>query len=801
MIHVHFRTALRTLRRRMGYTLVNVLGLTIGLACCALVTVFLQHELNWDSHHDGAERTYRILSDYGTNTYSDIRFEGFRSNEDDAAEQRSLVRELVESVPAVEQATNYDIAARSQYVETEEGERFVSEKQLSTTTGPQFVDVFSFERQAGAPLEQALREPGTAMLTESSAQTYFQDEDPIGKTLTINGDVTTVRAVVADPPSNSRVQFDVALHVKRIDDWAAFHYVRLRKGADPSEVTSQISAVMDEVDPGRVTDDDLKGDRLQALGDVYLSKAALFDRGPHRDVRYLWAFAGIGVLVLLITAINYTNLALALYADRHAEIGVRKAIGARQEQIGGQFLAESCILAILCVPLALLLCSAALPSFNTLMDTNISTFWPFQPLVVLAMVAVSLLTGGVAGSYPAIVLAGKSAVDLFSRNEGAGSKGRGWSLRHGLIALQFAVLIGLGSLSWIAFDQLRYMQGDNLGYQTANVVQIAGTGGDSARYQEIRGRLLESSAVEEVGMGPRPKTRRGRFPFALSGKQERVFDEGWVRTVDVHWFDVVGVEHPVVEQMKKEGPLAPPRVLLNQTAMQRVAPRNPVGERWITNPATGGFETAPIAGEISNMYIHSMREEISPTAYQIFSRPPWASSIMIRSAPGRMADALKHVEAVWEERRPNDPFKVSFLSSVVEELYEQERRFTALSGALTGLAILLAMIGLASLVAYLTRLRIKEIGVRKALGSSTASIVALLNREYVQIVGVAFLVGAPVAWLAADWWLSQFASRVGVSPLTFVGSGAIALLVAIMAVSVQSLRAARVDPAKVLRSE
>jgi putative ABC transport system permease protein len=269
----------------------------------------------------------------------------------------------------------------------------------------------------------------------------------------------------------------------------------------------------------------------------------------------------------------------------------------------------------------------------------------------------------------------------------------------------------------------------------------------------------------------------------------------------VHWFDVVRIEHPVVERMKREGATAPQRTLINETAAARLGDVDPIGQQWIVDPGGGSFTTPPIEGVLPDFYFHSMREALAPTAYRVYARPPWSTSILVRFAPGQLQAGMEHVRAVWAEERPDRPFQASFMSALVDDLYEQERRFTALSGVLAGLAILLAAIGLASLVAYLTRLRMKEIGVRKALGGSAASIVALLNKEYVQIVGVAFVVGAPAAWLAADWWLGQFAMHVTLSPLVFAGAGLGALVVAVGAVSTQAVRAARVDPARVLRSE
>jgi putative ABC transport system permease protein len=594
-------------------------------------------------------------------------------------------------------------------------------------------------------------------------------------------------------------------------NWGAYHYVRLAAGADPEAVVSQVSQVMNEVRPRRVDDPSVrqeqKGERLQALTDIHLAERALYDDTPHRNPAYLWAFGAIAVLILVITAVNYANLALALYADRTREIGIRKAMGGYRRQIAGQFLAEAGLLALACVPLALGLCAAVLPAFNALIETQIAATRLLQPSVLAAMVGLSILTGLAAGGYPAGLLARKRAVELFGRGLSSGGGGRGWSLRHGLIGLQFVVLIGLGSLSWIAYDQLRFMQSGDLGYQTAGVVELTNfQTSDSTEYLQLKRRLGSSSAIRAVGTGGAPGPGSSR-QNVKTPERDVIYDDFYIEYVDVGWFEAMGLEHPVVDQMRRAGLSAPERVFINRAAAERLGFDDPVGEELVQEP---GYEDGPypeggilhtVAGVLPNMHLRPMRQEIKPTIFRVFPARSYTFNAIVRFTPGRTDEGMQHVREVWSEIRPDAPFQATFLSDRVAQLYDQERQFSALAAVLAGLAILLAAIGLASLVAYLTRLRTKEIGVRKALGGSVSSIVALLNKEYIQIVGAAFVVGAPLAWLTADWWLGQFAYQIDLSPIPFLAAGMGALIVAVTAVSTQALRAARVDPAQVLRSE
>jgi putative ABC transport system permease protein len=803
MLRSYLTLAVRTLRRHLGYTAVNVIGLTLGLACCAVVTVFVQYELSWDTHHEDADRTYRILRDYRSSTYSTIAFQGY--NNADPATQRALAERLPEAIPAVKQAANFEIFTDPLYVGTAEGSTFRTDRVLMTNTGPAFADLFTFDRLSGPPLKEAFAQPYTAVLTQSAAGRYFGDQNPIGQTLTVDSLQATVRAVVADPPANSRITFDVAMQVKKIPNWGAYHYLRLAEGADPAAAASQVTQVMNEVYPWRVQNEslrqNLKGEHLQALTDIHLADRTLYDDTPHRSPAYLWAFAVIGLLVLLITTVNYTNLALALYADRNAEIGVRKAVGGYRGQIAGQFLAEALLLALACVPLALLASAAVLPAFNALMETEIAATRLLQPSVLGAMGGLAAFTGLAAGGYPAFVMAQRRAVDLFGRSATSGGSGRGWSLRHGLIGLQFVVLIGLGSLSWVAYDQLRFMQDSDLGYQTDGVVALTNyQTSDSTEYLRLKQRLEAASAIQSVGTGVTPGAGGNRNNVALAGSdviQRDVYRE----IVDVGWFAAMGITHPVIDSMRRAGPSGPERVLVNQAAVDRFGLDRPVGQALILGAGNEDPERVTIAGVLPNMHLRPMRQTIQPTVFRVRPVRGYVFGAIVHFAPGRIDEGMQHLRNVWADVRPETPLEATFLDDQVAALYDQERRFTALAGALAGLAILMAAIGLAALVAYLTRLRMKEIGIRKALGGSVASIVALLNKEYVQLVGAAFLLGAPLAWWAAGAWLGRFAYQIDLSLLPFAAAGLGALAVAVGAVSTQALRAAQVDPAQVLRSE
>jgi len=359
------------------------------------------------------------------------------------------------------------------------GTRFESNRQLVTNTGAAFGNMFTFERVSGATVADALSKPASVVLTRSAAEKYFGKANPVGQVLEIGSSTTaTVRSVIEDPPGNSRITFDLALARKRIPRWSAFRYVKLAPGVAPTTVQPQIESILNETSEANREDfaeGSLIGHFLQPLTSIHLAERMLYDRTPHRNPAYLWAFGAIGLLILTITVINYANLALALYAGRNAEIGVRKALGGHREQLARQFLVESSLLSLVCVPLALGFCALVVPAFNALMDTSMPVLAVLDPVIVGALTGLALLTGLAAGGYPAFVLSKKQTIDLFGRGLLTGTR-QTWSLRHGLITLQFVVLIGLGGLSWIVYAQLDFMQNSDLGYPTENLVELTSVG-------------------------------------------------------------------------------------------------------------------------------------------------------------------------------------------------------------------------------------------------------------------------------------------------------------------------------------
>jgi putative ABC transport system permease protein len=812
MLWNNVKLAFRTLRRRTGYALTNGVGFTIGLVCCVLVLLFIRHELRYDHFHEDEEDVHRVLRDKRGNWWSTIPFPDYENAT--AEEQRRLPRALAEQIPAIETATNFYVGPHGEESPAfiERGDRQFTEAQLLyTTTGPSFFNVFPFEFLRGTR-DQALRAPGTAVLTASAAARYFGRTDVVGEQLTVRRQqgarTVEVTGVIEDVPSHSHFTFEVALHVDRIQNWGAYTYFRLKPDAEkPEGLATRIEGLMDEVRPQRVDDPQLRavlGDvRLQALTDIHLGPRMLYDQKQHRDPRYLWAFGAIGVLILLIVVINYTNLAVALSTERRQDIGVRKALGAGRGRVAMQSMTEAIVLTLLCVPVVLVALKGLIPAFNQVMNTGIQSRLFTAPGILAGLVGVAVLIGGLAGSYPALVLSRKEAVSLFRGSQDTGGP-QGWSMRHVLIGVQFALLIGLGSVTWLVNSQLHFLQNKELGFQTQGLVEVPAV--DSAdTYRRLKQRLRGVPEVQAVGAGIGPGP--GRFEVTYRAQDsERIRSDGDVLNVTPGWFEALDIDHPAVQKMQAAGGQGTARLIVNRVAVEALGYETPLGKTVVVEPRAASPDRLTIDGVVDNFHFRPLYQRVQPTFLRVHPRARHMDPLNVRAAlvrldPQALEAGLDRLETAWTSVRPDTPFAPEFVDTQLAQLYEEEQRIGQMSLGLTVIALLLAALGLVGLSAYVVQRRTKEIGVRKALGATVSGIVLRLNREFLVLLGVALVVAAPVAYLVAEQWLATFAYRIGVSPLVFLGAGGVALVASLAAASYQAWTTARIDPAEALQQE
>jgi putative ABC transport system permease protein len=808
----YLTVAFRALRKQAGYSLLNVGGLGLGLACAFLIVLFIRHELAFDRFHAHGERVYRLLVDW---------------DEDGGVSATTAAgygQHLPPQLPEVEAAVRVENHRRP-YFRVGGETRQVEE--TMAIADPAFFEVFSFRLLRGDPAT-VLDDPGNLVVTERGARALFGDADPMGQVLVMprpDEDLTfTVAGVMEDVPATSHFTFDYLapfalitefMGEDALENYTNYNYgtyVLLRPGADPAAVAAKVNA-LEQARLAAAADgdaeataggdgDDGPGLALQPLFDIHFDQTVAFGAGDSRDVSSLYLFGAVGLLVLLIACVNFTNLATARAAKRAREVGVRKAIGAQQGQLVGQFLGESLLLSVLAVGLGLGLATLALPVFNAAMGTELALVDAGAGVVAL-LVAIGLTAGLLAGSYPAFYL---SAFQPARVLRGEVTRGQGAAfLRRGLIVGQFTVSVVLIVATLTVYRQLQFMRTRDLGFEKEQVVFLTPPPPVLAQYDALRERLLADPRITHVaqagGLPGRTGTSRGyNWPGQEGAASGPDGDEGasfYTIPADPDFVETLGLELLAGRTFSREAPTdTMDTYVLNEAAVARLGwtPEEAVDQPFRAWDRPMGR----VIGVVRDFHFQSLHETVQPL---VLNYIPWFGNVAIRLAPGDVRGALAHVRASWAQLAPGYVFDYTFLDEDFDRQYREEEREGQLFAFFATVAVFIACLGLFGLAAYAAERRTKEIGVRKVLGASARDVVLLLSREFTVLVVVAFLVAVPVAWWAMSRWLEGFAYRVDLGAGVFLAAGLLAVAVGFLTVSTQALRAASTDPVNALRYE
>ena len=800
MLKNYLRVALRTLRKRPGFTAINVVGLAVGLACALLIALFVRHDLTFDRFAPHAERTYRVVT-----AVAPPDAPPHLSSGNGWPLGPTLAAELpeVEALTSVRWPWNPDVRIDGGLLQP-----------TMLHTDPGFFDVLGFPLVAG-DAATALAEPYSVVLTETLARTRFGDADPVGQTLLLSTDSTayTVTGVAADPPARSHVRFEGLVSLSTLtarpdfsfeDRWFTLqisNYVRLQEGADVEAFAAKLAAVYDR-HFGEWNGYTLEA-RLEPLTRVYLHSEAGNPLGPMGNADYVLLLGAIALFVLLIAAINFINLSTARAAERAREVGVRKAVGASRGALVWQFLSESVVLAILALGAGVALAAAALPLFNDLAGRAFTAADLAAPWVGGLLLALVVVVGVGAGLYPAFVLSGYRPVTALRSRLSTGSQGG--RLRQGLVVVQFALSIGLIVATLAVLRQLDYMQAQVLGFAADEVLVVeAGPVPGSVRAeradafaQRLEG-LAAVRAVSQAGAGPGYPGWQGQVTFRGDDEASGVSMEHVM--ADADYVRALGL--PLVAGRDFDPDLVSDEdaVLLNEEAVRVLGwptPEAAIGET-VVSPGSG--IEGPVVGVLGAYHQHGLQQPIPALAVSQQNAPA-RTLFLVRFAPGQRRAVEAEARAAWADLFPGYEPSMGLLADRFATQYDAERRLARVFAVFAGLAVALACLGLFGLAAYATAQRTKEIGVRKVLGASVGHLVALLSRDFMALVAVAFAVAVPGAWWAMDRWLDGFAFRTALGPGLFALAGLVALATALLTVSGQALRAATSDPVKALRYE
>ena len=789
MLKNYVKITLRNVRRYPGYAFLNVSGLALGIAASLVIFVYARHELTYDRFHTEANRIYQVYKERITPAGTQITRDTWVP----------MAERLRREYPAVEHAVR--VWTSTQWVRHGDA-RFEEDV---TFTDAALWDVFDFPLAQGDPAT-AFRDPYSAVVSQEIARKYFGDEDPIGKTLTLHHTHDyRITGVLAPVPTNATVRIDVAapfvslpFYDQVADYWDGSFietYVLLKPGADPAALEAQfpdlISRLWNAEEASRTNF------RLEALPDLW--NALTGNRA------YALILVGVALAILLIAAINFTNLATARSMQRAREIGMRKVLGARRRQLVGQFLGESLLLTAGALGLGLVLAVATLPQLERLYDIELSLMT--SPLIPVLLVGLGLVVGLLAGAYPAFVLSGFRPIAALHGLLGRGRSGRG--LRHGLVVLQFTLAAALIMATLLVRSQVDFMQHADLRFDRDHLVAVRTDLGDFAdadtarlHLETFRHALLQTGGVTAVAAASHlPGDWGDAFTFAWPGDGG---DEDRLRMrrafVDDQYFATYGID--LVEGRAFDANRPTDRedaVILNEAALRAFG--------WTTaegKTIRRGDERYDVVGVVRDYHYTSLQDEIAPVLH--FYRPSGDgvhNYVTARLGTPDASAALVAMEVAWRKVDPSRALPYVFVDDRFTQLYEAEERLGTAAGAFTLLAILIACLGLFGLASWMVTQRVKEIGIRKALGASVAGIVLLVTKEFARLVLVAVVLAVPLAYLGVDAWLNHFAYRIEVADhaAVFVLAGLAALLFAAATVGYQAVRAALTDPVKALRYE
>ena len=794
MLRNYLRTALRNLWRHRGFSMLNILGLTIGLTAFFLIFLYVCFELSYDSFHSKANRIYRVVSDIRTRTGTQQYNTG----------PAPVALHMASEFPEVQSTVRLTLGDNWMVIQGSE----VFDQDDVAMADSTFLQVFDFPLLKGNP-RTALREPYSVVLTETTAKKFFGNSDPLGRSLTLtrarfHGKVT---GVMKDLPENSHLKISMMMSLTTFTqgefptfdrDWDNYNvssYLLLKPGANAAALQAKFPAYLQKLIGAQMqkTQQYLSLE-LEPLRGVYLYSTR--DGSRTGNISDVYIFSIIGAFILLIACINFVNLTTARSAERAKEVGIRKVVGAGKGMLAGQFIGESIILCVIAYLLAVVLSALLLPGFNRLAGKVISTGIFSHPWYLLVLLGVSILIGIIAGLYPALVLSSFQPVAVLKGRFSTGT--RGLILRKTLVIVQFTIATGLMIGTLVVYNQLNYMRSQDLGFSKEQKL-ILDTRDDSAKlaFEAEISRLPGVLATATSTFVP------GNGDFSNGCELENVRgDMQPVNTVvyfvDYDYIGTMGMKMVAGRGFSRSFITDTTRgMIVNETAVRLLgytSPEKAIGKRFNQFGGEG-----QIVGVIKDFHFRSLQEVIKPLTMRL--SPKSGDLLCVKLDGHRIPATIAAIQDKWKVMLPTRPFSYFFLDEVFDKQYRAEDRFGRLFLNFAILAIFISCLGLMGLASYSTLQRTKEIGVRKVVGASVSNIVFLLSKDFLKLVVWAFLVAAPVSWFFVHGWLQGFAYRISAYWWIYAVAGLGAIFVALLTISFQSIRSALANPVKSLRSD
>jgi putative ABC transport system permease protein len=785
MIKNYILVTLRNIFKHKGYAFINITGLALGMACCLLISIWVLDELSYDRFHENAADLYRVEENqhYSGRVYHVT------------VTPYPLGPALKEEIAGIKDTTRVVWAGGQLF---RYGDKAFFESDIRAVD-PSFLRMFTFPLVSGDK-DTALDAPHSLVISEETAEKYFPDEDPLGRVITVNNTVEfTVTGVMRDVPHNSYLQFDMLVPYAYLEKGGRTNqnfgsnsiltFVQLEPGVTKAQVDENIFGFIRTKNPQSRTDLE-----LMPFTRIHLHQHFGFEK-TMGAAGYVYIFSIIALFVLIIACINFMNLATARSAKRAKEVGLRKVVGALRGHLIRQFYGESVIFAVIALILAVGIVTLLLPAFSSLAEKDLS--WNVSGVsgILFGLIGITLFTGIVAGSYPALFLSAFQPVKVMrgSLKSGAGAV----HFRRILVVFQFVLSILLIIGTTVVYKQLTFMQNRNLGWDKEHLIYILLRADIKQSYQALKDELVKDSRILGVtGSSHLPSnigSNSGGARWDGKDPEQQVLIGQSV--VDFDYVETLGIEIVEGRSFSRENKSDLAKAfLINEEVAQLMGKESAVGERFSFMGING-----QVVGVMKNFHFKSVKDVIEPLAIAVV--PQRLEVMLIRLTPGDLPAALSAVESVWRRVIPEYPLDYRFMDDVFDRMYRSESRIGTLLNYFTGLAVLIACLGLFGLASFTAEQRTKEIGIRKVLGASVSQVTTLLCREFFLLVLIANVLAWPLAYFGMKRWLDNYAYRTELGWLIFAAALVLAVVVALASVSFQALRAASAHPARALKYE
>ncbi|MEM8893340.1 MAG: ABC transporter permease [Bacteroidota bacterium] len=792
MLQNYLRVGFRSLKKNKVYASINILGLAVGLASCLAIFFFVKKEFSYDQFHTKVDRIYRV-----TNVFERASGTIFWARTPPA-----LAPGIRNGISGIENVTRLRYADEHTYAV---GERIFNQGNVFYADSV-FLQLFDFELVAGDS-RTALNDPNTIVITEEMATKYFGQQDPMGQLITFDNDQSLlVTGVLASIPDNSHITFDMLISFETYEvpdgyladlnswGWAGFHtYALLTPGSNPNLINDQIVALYNQ----NINRANIKtSTELQPLATIYLDSGKYTNVGESISTgseSTIYGLTIIATLILVIAGFNFTNLSTALSLGRGKEIGIRKVMGAPKGKVAFQFLVESVMVSFMSLALAIAIIALSSGYFKQWFGIDLPSLKEYLFLVPLFVLS-TLLIGLVAGAYPSAVLSAFSPIRALRGSLKLGKTGS--IVRSSLTVFQFVISLSLIAGSIVIVTQVEYLNNKHLGFEKENILQIKVLREDMAEhYASLKNSFQQHSLVLSVAMTSHCMDGGSSSgPANLVGSPEdQSYQLAYYQT-DHDFLDLTGIELVDGRYFSKNFLSDSTAMLLNETAVGLLDLSDPIGTKI-------NFTNAErtVIGVVKDFHFNSLHTDIAPMAIVM----PFTNTerMLVRISGGEVRSTLAQLEADWKSIVGSSPFEVTFLDDNIQSMYEQEEKLAGLLKLFSALAVILASLGLYGLVAFSVQAKLKEVGIRKVLGSSLSGLLWVLSRQFMILISIATAVSVPLIHYFGNNWLESYAYRINIEWWVYAAAGILLLLIAIVTISHQTIKAALTNPVKVLRNE